>query len=247
MDSPTQIQQLSYEVIFQFLLPLSYEDIINWCVTNKEYQSICQDTHFWIIKATRDLGVSPEVFTNTTLSPRERYLQLLAEIGNICVRGSERVIGVDECLLSATKQNDISLVKYYLERGPILLTSAVLMAASTGNIELYDYLYSVLKDKDIMITRTILNISLIPAGKGGHLNMIEHLLSMGATKFYNSYQEAPKELRSYLITHQDEFKLKYPKIELDTGYRTDMHRQFKSVTTRIHGKSPIIRYPRDYY
>ena len=44
------IDNLPPEVMYQFLVPLSYEDTISYCSINRAANSICQDTWFWIQK-----------------------------------------------------------------------------------------------------------------------------------------------------------------------------------------------------
>jgi len=41
------MENLAIETLFNIMLPLSYEDIINLCLTNKQYMIICNDENFW--------------------------------------------------------------------------------------------------------------------------------------------------------------------------------------------------------
>jgi len=101
------MELLPYENLFDILLPLPYQQIICFCLSNWEYyNNIGQDNIFWASKAFRDLNVPVKEFNLTYLKGRKRYLELLAKIGGNCIPGSEKIIGVNECLVLASSRND---------------------------------------------------------------------------------------------------------------------------------------------
>ena len=40
----------SYEIMYNYLLPLSYDDILNYCRTDQWTRNICKDNYFWRMK-----------------------------------------------------------------------------------------------------------------------------------------------------------------------------------------------------
>jgi len=64
--------ELPQELVSQILLPLDYEEIMQYCLTNRVAREICQSEWFWNQKALYDFGVPITVFPT---SPVELYLK----------------------------------------------------------------------------------------------------------------------------------------------------------------------------
>lgn len=101
-------------LLFEVLLPLDYDSIINYCRTYTQAQEICRSGLFWRLKAQRDLGISPNKFNQTKLSPAQRYLQLLSRKGGLA-HDSYKYITLDEYVRRAIQQNRPDLVKYAIQ------------------------------------------------------------------------------------------------------------------------------------
>ena len=54
-----QLLTLPFEILFQSLLLLSYNDIINFCLTSKEASNVCDSDYFWYQKFIYDYGYTP--------------------------------------------------------------------------------------------------------------------------------------------------------------------------------------------
>jgi hypothetical protein len=55
--------QLPYELQFQYLFPLSYEQVINYCQTNSTVNQICKDPEFWKNKALNNFNISLDLIS----------------------------------------------------------------------------------------------------------------------------------------------------------------------------------------
>lgn len=64
---------LPTELIFDILLQLPYEDVMQYCQVNHAAWKICQSEVFWNTKAEYDFGVTLNVLPNT---PQDQYLRL---------------------------------------------------------------------------------------------------------------------------------------------------------------------------
>jgi len=176
------MELLPYETLFNILLSLSYQQIINFCQTNRQYYSICQDNNFWAIKAVREFKITVKQFYQSQLTGQDRYLQLLAEVGDICVPGSERIIDVNKCLGLVSANNNIKLIDYFITKGADDINYALLQAAKNGHLEVIRYLLSLLPE-DTIIPRDVLKEALILATYGQHQLIIKYLITLG--KFFH--------------------------------------------------------------
>ena len=52
------ISTLPYEIQFKYLLPLSYKDIIHYCLTATTPLAVCRTQAFWELKAKREFGIT---------------------------------------------------------------------------------------------------------------------------------------------------------------------------------------------
>jgi len=74
MDRSTIKVEIPGELFYKFLLFLPYDELIKYGQLNSD---ICRSNQFWVDKASYDFNISPTVFMITTLSPKQRYLELL--------------------------------------------------------------------------------------------------------------------------------------------------------------------------
>jgi len=69
--------ELPFELQFQYLLPLSYNQILNFCQVNRAAAEICRSEFFWNAKALQDFGLP--LATIRAETPVEQY-RILYEI-----------------------------------------------------------------------------------------------------------------------------------------------------------------------
>lgn len=50
------MESLPLELLYEMLLPLSYDEIVNYCLTNQAAYHICTSKKFWNLKALQDYG-----------------------------------------------------------------------------------------------------------------------------------------------------------------------------------------------
>jgi len=83
METTTPIQYLPLpnEALFNILMNLSYNDVINYCSVNTSAAIVCKDPVFWQEKASHDFDISSREFKNSNLEPQLRYIEFLTKIG----------------------------------------------------------------------------------------------------------------------------------------------------------------------
>lgn len=64
---------LPYEIQFQYLLDLPYQDVLNYCQTSTAAYAVCQSESFWQKKSLRDFGI-PLLNIVSGGSPQQQYL-----------------------------------------------------------------------------------------------------------------------------------------------------------------------------
>jgi len=185
MDSLAGLEQLPTEILYQLLVSLSYDQIINFCSTNRQYQErICHNENFWATKARKDFGVPTERFYQLSPQiPSLKYVKLLANIGHKCIYGSEKIIDLNTCLEYVSKEGNLSLNKYFVKKGATNLLVAFYNAVESGNFDLVSYLIQNPQLQSQLHKRE-LNSALLHAGYSNNRQLIEYLLSLGANNIY---------------------------------------------------------------
>jgi hypothetical protein len=64
------------EITSQILLSLDYEDLINACQTNKDFNKVCQDEYFWKLKVEHDYGMLTQD-KPLNITYRQQYIDLM--------------------------------------------------------------------------------------------------------------------------------------------------------------------------
>lgn len=165
--------------LYNILLQLEYDDVIDYCEKNKDAQRLCQDTRFWKDKALKDFGITSEVFDRFTpivdshsLAAQKRYLQLLTKHGGI-MKGSERYLFPTEFVTRAIRAGKDDLVQYALANLPGNHTLDMIREyARRGDQVTVDYLLD-LDPKHEPNHHDAAEGAL----KGGHLELFNHIRS----------------------------------------------------------------------
>lgn len=66
--------ELPYELQFQYLLGLPYQEILKYCSTSQQTHLICQTEDFWNQKSLKDFGIPNNIIPGPT--PAQRYARL---------------------------------------------------------------------------------------------------------------------------------------------------------------------------
>jgi len=174
-------KSLPYEVIYPLLLNLPYDYILPFCLTSRKYYSIYLNNEFWINKSYNDLSFNhqyKEIFEkvfNTKTTTREFYIASLTIYQNRCVKGSEKYISADMCLLSAIDNNDVNLIYYLLDKEITYFEEVSSYAIQISNKGLINKIPSKLvkiKIYDIIITP--LTVILVDYPSGRTVNMVNN-------------------------------------------------------------------------
>lgn len=112
--------------------------------------------------------ISILVFDQTDLSPMLRYIELLAKIEQKCVAGSEQFLTVDDCLFNSNFDNNVQLIPYFINKGPIFILDYVEQLC-----------LEILIDYFVSMGANDLNRALECAGRSKNLEIIEYLISLG--------------------------------------------------------------------
>lgn len=161
-----EIDRLPAEIIYQILLPLSYEDTVSYCSVSKSAYIICNDSWFWIRKVDYELQ-----YENCN-KPSDYIMRHGHENGiDIYRRWTHREGFYDEI---TNKHNDI--VFWMMDRYPQYMTQASKInqytkmyqdAAAVNNEEILLWLDSQGIVPDINAPNS--------AAENGHLNVLRHL------------------------------------------------------------------------
>jgi len=139
------LELLPPEKIYELALYWPYEELVRLCHEVDILRNYCSDPHFWSQKAQADFGVSGIEFNVTSLSPQERYLQLLSTVGQRCTYGSERYQSPEICLGWAVRDGNFELFRhfYWLVTGPNrrnILNLALITASYRGYRDIVNFL-----------------------------------------------------------------------------------------------------------
>ena len=137
-------------------------------------------------KANLEFGVLSDEFNQHQMNHQDTYLYYLAYYGDYCVRGSERVYDINECLINAINQNDLSLVHYFLPNITTNLDRALIETIKTHNFEIMNYLISIMLTDNIL-SITSLNGALNSAAFIGNRLIIDYLLNIGKKLYDNQF------------------------------------------------------------
>ncbi len=103
----------------------------------------------------------------------------------------------DNALYTAARGGHLNIVKYFIEKGENDYSSIGKFAAANGHTNIIDYL---LENKYVPISK--LNNFLVHAADGGHLDLVKHLISLGASDILSALDYArmgnQKEVIDYL-------------------------------------------------
>jgi len=198
------MEYLPTEIIFNILIHIPYESIINFCLVNQQYYTILNDNNFWATKAHLEFNVIHQDFFNTNLQPSYRYVQLLTSYGIRTLRGSEKFTDINICLSLSSYQNNLSMVEYFLNKGATNLVEAFNEAILGKSLKVFIYLLDllILNNK---LTDQVLSKALISASSIGSKKILNYLISKGKEFNFPSIQDF--NLSLYHAVIHDHYKI----------------------------------------
>lgn len=108
------------ELLYNFLIRLDYDSILNYCRSYKQAQNICNNETFWAQKAWQDFAIPFTEFTapyNRDLNPAQRYLRYLTQLEEGVGIGSEKYISIDYVAKKAVKEGKDYIVQDLINKG----------------------------------------------------------------------------------------------------------------------------------
>lgn len=188
------IQDLPLENQYKILLSLPPQKALKLCQTNLYFASLCNNADFWIYRSYEEFGVTADVFNDTDLPPRLRYLQLLSTVGNKCVPGSERFVDENTCAWRTARDNDIDSLDYFFKNPnnnkSLLLRDALLGAAEGNNLDLLEHIIKSLLPLNNQFVYELRRAS-ISSIKNKNLNMFKYLSALFQS-------QEPEKYKSFL-------------------------------------------------
>jgi hypothetical protein len=185
------------EVLWNILLRSDYDTILDYCRTSL-HSNICSSNAFWLQKAQRDFNIPSNIFNQTTLSPSQRYLQILTQNGKVAI-GSEKYIPWQEFALRASRQRSENLFIYATENGKLDMESRLWAAAAGG--------WKNLVNVFLKVNHNYLD-ALGGAAYGGNRELFDYIMSL-PTIFYewrwnliaeNALRGGNKDIFDYVYT-----------------------------------------------
>ena len=133
---------LPVDVLIKIALALPYPTLRHYCKTNKLFNSVCQNPHFWRQKAQLDFSKSSFKLPET----REEFHQVY--LSQNCLPGANSY--PNDCLEKAIEAEDEQQIEYFIEHGleDTMLFKGLKSAAKAGNIDLVKRLYKYGKETE---------------------------------------------------------------------------------------------------
>lgn len=138
------LSNLPYELLYNILIRLKIEDIINVCESNKRLSDICKDHLFWAKKANLDLGYPIEKFLNPRVDPKlsgyEKY-QIIKRSDD----GEVVIMSEDEFKILIEKNSDennflIEAESFYFQT--LNQINRINVGLSSRNTKIFNLFYS---------------------------------------------------------------------------------------------------------
>lgn len=127
MTTPvTDITILPDELVQLILtsVTLTYPDIINFCLTNKQFRKVCSQPEFWNQLAMERYE---KYISLNSADPKRDFVKILTDDGDITYGSEEFMltkrgnIDTDEIIDRAAANGNLDLVAYFYQKGLTLL------------------------------------------------------------------------------------------------------------------------------
>lgn len=202
------IQQLPLENQYRILLSLPPQYVLKLCQTNHYFASLCNNVDFWIYRAYEEFGVTADVFNNTNLPPRLRYLQLLSTVGNKCVAGSERFVEENTCVFRTARDNDRDSLDYFLKNKNNDVKIALVGAAEGNNFILLKDILKIISQSDTYFA-TELRLASSSSILNNNLEMFKYLSEVFQSAYPQKYEKYLKKSLRYAIMNDSISIIRY--------------------------------------
>lgn len=169
---------LPVETYYHIGFNLSYEELLGICTVSKDFAALCANPLFWKYKSIHNFNITPNVYANISegiTDDREIYIKL-AGLRNIPIPGAERYGHIERLIHNALIARKYQLFwKFYDMHSCV---KVFMIAGENGMGHLIDLAV----EKYPIDKSTILHYALCGAAKGGHNELIYHLLEIGTDK-----------------------------------------------------------------
>lgn len=188
---------LPYENLFNILINLPFNDIINYCLVNLNAAAICNDNSFWKQKAFYDFGISSRDFDRydkTSLDAKSRYIQL-----NFSNKPNDNL---SANLKRAAINNNATAINFFIGQGTDK-KSAFKGVGITGNLTLFKDLIRVYPSMKYVYQ------TLYSAIKNEHMTLIKYIMEnyyiQPTYKLYNAtmYKNRSIEIVDYIFKNKE--------------------------------------------
>lgn len=179
------IESLPLELQYKILVLIPPQHVLNIFRTNKYFNSMCNDTDFWIYRSNVELGTLREMFTEKICHPKIRYLELLSTLGKKSIPGSEYFISITLCFRRCCKYNDINTLNYFIK------------------ILNYNNKYETITKKFSLLE------GIIGAVKGNHLDLMVDMIKLNEACKYDISDYYIKNALRYSIKNNNINIIKY--------------------------------------
>jgi hypothetical protein len=124
------------EITSQILLSLNYDDLMNACRINKDFNKVCQDDYFWKLKVEHDYGILTQ-YKPLDITYREQYGDLHDINTDILIRDD---IPSDYTANQAAGRGRLDILKLFASYGIYPDENAILAVVENGHLEILKWL-----------------------------------------------------------------------------------------------------------
>lgn len=205
----TGFYDLPFEVYYNIGLELSYKELILNCTISKKFAELCRNGLFWKLKSIHDFKISEDdynTYLRQTGSDRETYVYI-AGIRNVPIDGAERYGTIKILIKNALKVHDYDLFWKFFKMHP---DEKVFIDVGTTDIKTSKELIDRAAKAYPRLSREIINNAFMGAAWVGNIELMSHLMSLGA---YDLRQAMGYAARG---GHIEALEMLFPKIKADT-------------------------------
>jgi ankyrin repeat protein len=217
MESSFRLDNLPLELLVTIVSELPARQIIDICQLSRYLNTVNHDWKFWQDKACRDFNYPRIIFDQTSIElPVQRYYQITQYYGP-----------KKEAVLMAIRHDNVADLEYLLDRSRSrsrywrwLVTAGYLQfylseVLSRGHLpiircvleQIIAYFYSYwhylpeLNKRRQQHHLRFLNSCLIQAAKYSHVQTIDYLIQLGATKIFPAFHVAARQQQLPIMTY----------------------------------------------
>lgn len=164
------MQRQPKEIITEIALNLPLRDLLNYCLTNKNFSNICKSNSFWIRRLVKDFQLDKYINLQDIKNPKELYIEILQN-KELCQE-----------LLLYEKNPDRYFLKFLLDRNFLPSINAYLL-----NGLFKDYLNKTIKEDEEKILYKLISGLKYRIGKDTNYPEFHHFFILVLEKILNRH------------------------------------------------------------